>query len=440
MKRGFALTKALAATLIFAAVPERGSGRTTPKRHLYGILAGACLAICSVVAFVGGSMTAVAAELALRSLPLPGKVASDVENCSHWACEAGAQGPLHAFASDPARYLFVASRLQTEITLIDSITDDVVGRIGLPGTPSQIVALDRGRWLAVGDTAARQVHLVDVLSGRVDRSISVPVIPEVLRADRTGTKLALLDPRAGSVALMSVASGAARPISEVEGITSVVFEPAGRLLAAGRNGVAIVNAAGHRDAQLTVDPADGPVTEVAVDPGGEYAFAVQAQRGVLSAFDLHNLAPVAVLRLPPPLGRILPSPDSQFLLVPIGGNGVAVVSMWTLKETDRIRASGEVGSVGLALFESVVTIISRRQRRLLLYDLQDRHVIADLRLPGVPEQGAESFDGLKFYVALSESSQIAAVHLAGRLTVHLIDGIGSGVSALVPAVGLSYCH
>ena len=136
----------------------------------------------------------------------------------------------------------------------------------------------------------------------------------------------------------------------------------------------------------------------------------------------------------------LPSPDGQFLLVPIGGNSVAVVSMWTLKETNRIRASGEVGSVGLALFQSVATIISRRQRRLLLYDLQDRHVITDLRLPGVPEQGAVSFDGVKFYAALSESGQIAAVHLTGRLTVHLIDGVGSGVSALVPAVGLSYCH
>ena len=84
-----------------------------------------------------------------------------------------AVGRAQAFGSDPASYLFVASRLQPEITIIDIATDAVVRRIALPGIPSQMIALDRGRRLAVGDVAARQVRVLDVISLRIERSVDV---------------------------------------------------------------------------------------------------------------------------------------------------------------------------------------------------------------------------------------------------------------------------
>ena len=346
-----------------------------------------------------------------------------------------------ALAGDLAGYIFVASRRQAEITVIDSATDDVVGRIALPAIPSQVIALERGRRLAVGDAEARQVHFVDVLSGRVDRSVDVPVIPKVLHSNTTGTMLAILDPGAGSLALLPVRGGPAWPVPNVNDVNYVAFDVKGRLLAAHRSGVLVANAAGQREAELVVDPTNGAVTNVAADPGGEYAFAVQSEHGVVSVFDLRNtMRMLAALRLPVPVGGIVPSPDSQFLLIPVGGRAVASVSMWSLRETARIQGTATTSSVGLALFQSVAAIISRPERRLLLYDLRDRHEIAELRLPGTPEGGSSSPDGLKYYVALPDSGQIAAVNLVNRPTLHLIDGVGVGAWTVVPAVGINYCH
>ena len=81
-------------------------------------------------------------------------------------------GLLHrAFAHDPANYLFVASQTRPEITIIDSSTDELVGRITLPSVPGDMSALGRGRSLAIADRKASQVHFVDVLARRVRKAI-----------------------------------------------------------------------------------------------------------------------------------------------------------------------------------------------------------------------------------------------------------------------------
>jgi hypothetical protein len=189
-----------------------------------------------------------------------------------------------------------------------------------------------------------------------------------------------------------------------------------------------------------VDNAKGPVTDIAVDPGSEYAFLEQPQEGILSIFDAHNARRVAVLHLPAPLGRIIPSEDSQFVLVPTGGKSISVVSTWTLNEKARARIGVEPDSVGLAFFQSVATIISQSKQEIILYDPWTNHLIGEIRLPSRPGLGAASSDGSKFYVALPDTGQVASINLASRRIDHLIDDVGVGVWTVVPAVGNGYCH
>jgi DNA-binding beta-propeller fold protein YncE len=346
-----------------------------------------------------------------------------------------------AFAHDPANYLFAASQTRPEITIIDSSTDEVVERITLPSVPGDMTALRRGRSLAIADRKASQVHFVDVLASRVEREMDVPLVPDVLRSDRTGTAIAAMDLSAGKVALGSIASGAFRTLADVSGATYIVFDAKGRLLVAHHAGATIVDATERRVvAELPVDNAKGPVTDIAVDPGSEYAFLEQPQEGILSIFAAHNARRVAVLHLPAPLGRIIPSEDSQFVLVPTGGKSISVVSTWTLNEKARARIGVEPDSVGLAFFQSVATIISQSKQEIILYDLWTNHLIGEIRLPSRPGLGAASSDGSKFYVALPDTGQVASINLASRRIDHLIDDVGVGVWTVVPAVGNGYCH
>jgi len=356
-------------------------------------------------------------------------------------------GHAEAFGRDPARYVFVAARQQAEISVIDGRTDILIGHIPLPGIPTQFVALGKGARLVVADAAAKQVRILDVTTVRIERSVAIPFVPRILQANRTGTMVAVLDPELGEAALLQVAGGPPMPISGVKAARYAVFQPPNaafdreeHLLVAHGTRVAIVDVRGERNGELTADPDSGSITHLATDPGGEHAFVVQGERGVLSVFGLRDRTRAAVLRLPAPLGRVVPSADSQFALVPVGGDMVSIISNWTLQESGRIKVAGEARSVGLTLFQSVAAIAEMPGRRLLLYDLRDRRAIADLQLPGTPEFGATSPDGGRYYVALSDTGQIAVVNLTEHPTVRLIDGVGLGAWAVVPAVGDAYCH
>ena len=160
----------------------------------------------------------------------------------------------------------------------------------------------------------------------------------------------------------------------------------------------------------------------------------------MSIFDAHKAMRVALMRLPAPLGRIIPSQDSQFVIVPTGEKSLSVVSTWTLNETARANINAELDSVGLAFFQSVVTIITRSARKVILYDLWSKHLIGEIQLPGRPGSGAASGDGSKFYVTLPDTGQVASIDLTTRRIVRLIDGLGEGVWTVVPAVGNGYCH
>lgn len=345
-----------------------------------------------------------------------------------------------AFADDPSNYLFAISETRPEVTIIDSSTDEVVGRISLPSFPGDMTVLGRGRSLAIADRKAGRVDFVDVRGRRVERVVDLPVVPDVLRSDTFGATLAALDLGTGAVALGSIEDSAFQTVADIPAATDVAFDAKGRLLVAHQAGATIVDAKRRKVAELAVDPGNGQMMDVAVDPGGDYAFVEQPLGGVVSVFDLHKAARLTVLHLPVPLGRIVPSQNSQFVLVPSGYKSISVVSTWTLKEMARIGIDVEPDSIGLALFQSVVTIISQSAQKVILYDLRDEHQSGEIRLPGSPGLAASSSDGSKLYVTLPDAGQVAVINLTLRRIDRLIDDVGIGVSKIVPAIGNEYCH
>jgi hypothetical protein len=314
--------------------------------------------------------------------------------------------------------------------------------------PGDMAALERGHLLAIADRNARQVRLVDLLGRRVARVMDVPLTPDALRSDRTGSTLAGLDRHAGKVSISSTGSGTFQIVPDISGATYIVFDTKGRLLVAHQGGVTIVDATERSAVELVVESADGPVTDIAVDPGGEYAFVEQPLRGILSILMRIKRCSVALLHLPAPLGRIIPSQDSQFVIVPTGEKSISVVSTWTLSETARANINAEPDSVGLAFFQSVATRISQSGRKVILYDLWSKHLIGEIQLPGRPGSGAALADGSKFYVTLPDTGQVASIDLAARRVNpfdrrrrrrRLDDGPG-GWEWILPLKRAGICH
>jgi DNA-binding beta-propeller fold protein YncE len=197
---------------------------------------------------------------------------------------------------------------------------------------------------------------------------------------------------------------------------------------------------GRQIADLGVDRADGLVTNVATEPGGELVYVVQPAHGVLSVFNLRTTARAAVLHLPAPLGQIVPSPDSQFVLVPSGARSIAVVSSWTLRERARTVTNEPLSIIEIALFRSMMATISPPGREAVFLDLWKQRAAPRISLPGSASAGAIGPDGLKVYFALPDTGQVAVVNVYTGRIQHLIDNIGGGVSKIVPAVGNGFCH
>ncbi|PWC53817.1 hypothetical protein [Azospirillum sp. TSO22-1] len=352
-----------------------------------------------------------------------------------------ASTPLAA-SPDPARFIFVASALDPTVAIIDSATDSVVSRTRLPGLPKQIAALNKGTELVASDVGARRLYVVDAASGSVKRELDTGIAPVLLQVDRTGTLFAVADPDAGAVELIRSAGGPTLRVPDLTGLRSMAFAPDGRLLVARGTRVALVDtAAGRIAADFAADERDGLIVQVATDPGGEYAFAVHGERGVLTIFALKETAKATRVQLPPPVGRLLPSADSQFVMIPVaGGQAVSLISTWTLKESARIPMSGHVSGLGLGLFQSVSIGLSRAARTVQTVDLRDRRRLAPLPVPGVPEAGAPSPDGLKFYVALSDTGRVAVIDVLHASVSRVIEDVVGGASTVVSAVGSAYCH
>ncbi len=354
----------------------------------------------------------------------------------------GAPSAVRAAPPDPAGFIFVTSPEAPDVAVIDSASDDVVARIRLPGIPRQILALGRGRQLVASDATARKLYVVDTLGDSVARELETGIAPVLLQLDRTGTVLAVADPDAGTVELVRPAGGPAGRVSGLPGVRSMAFTADGRLLVAHGTRIGVIDAAaGRLVAELPTDARNGPVLQIATDPGGGTAFAVQGNQGDVSIFDLETATQAARLRLPPPLGRMLPSGDSQFVLIPVaGGRALSILSTWTLKESARIPLSAGASGLGLGLFQSVSVAMSRNTRSAQSVDLRDRRHLAHIPLPGVPEGGAASPDGLKFYVALSDTGGVAVIDLRHSTVSRVIENAVQGASNAVPAVGAGFCH
>lgn len=346
-----------------------------------------------------------------------------------------------AAASDPSGFLFVVSPSASDIAVVDSGTDAVVSHIRLSALPGPVVALDRGANLLVASGIGHRLTVFDTLTGTIAAEYPTTVSPILLETAPDGLTLAVADPAAGAVEL--VRPGASATVVEgLAGLRSISFEAGGRLMVAHGSTVALIEGrTGRSGPSLDIREADGPVTHLTATPGGDLAIVVQAERGVLSLFDLRTLSRTARLVLPAPLGRPFPSPDNQFVLIPVDdGRALSILSTWTFRESGRLPLTAPVSGFGLGVLQSVFVGLSAASRSIQTVDLRDRRYLGVLDLPGMPKAGAPSADGTKFYVALDDGGRIAVVDLLRPSVIRIVETEIGGPVTVIPALDSGFCH
>jgi len=91
-------------------------------------------------------------------------------------------GPTRAL-TDLNHYVFVSSRTVPQVAVIDTETDAIVTRIGLPSVPRQTLISPRRGKLIVSDSVADLVYIVDLSTERIARTIDLGLRPMLMQLD-----------------------------------------------------------------------------------------------------------------------------------------------------------------------------------------------------------------------------------------------------------------
>lgn len=353
-----------------------------------------------------------------------------------------------AAAESMDNFIFVANRTSPEIAVIDIRRDEVVSRIAADDVPLHLLVSEEQRRLITTSAEKKSLAIIDFDSGETLHRLDLGFEPAFVQLGPEGNLIAVGGAR-GGLALLSLESG--QELFRIEDLAKTgyaMFGAKGERLYLSHRGsgeVSVIELATGKVTEVIsldpVSPDSGGIAHISRTPGGRYGFALHRTGGGVSLLDLESKAAIADIDLPGGHWRGFPTVDSQYLLVPNSDDdSLSVISTRTRRESVRFEGIRDMTGVNTALFGSVAFAFSRADKGVTVIDLQEQRIIDRFALPAAPETAATTTDGLKIYVALVESDQVAVIDVIRSKLVKTIDGVGEEPWAVFAAGGLNYCH
>ncbi len=386
------------------------------------------------------------AELTLLKMPL-----FRITLAAHFVAMALLSGSARAL-DDLLQYVFVVSRGSHEVVVVDTDSDAVAERIQLSHVPDEVVLSEASRKLLSSNLATNTVSITSLDSLKQEAVIKLDFPPTRLRLGSAGRLLVAGDSNAGVISIIDLKAG--EETHRIEGLEEpdyFIFGRDERLLyvaSASGTGLAVVDVDSgkvRQDIPLVrakphKDESAG-VTALARTPGGQLGFVLHKGEGAMDVVDLRENSRLKSVELSNSVNRVYPSANNQYLLIPDNENGdISVFSTWSLRKLGTVSGVPDVGSISIALFDSVAFAVSRKRSSVLAFSIAERRPLADIPLPGEPVDSVVSVDGLKIYVALAGSGKLAVVDALKLKVVKLIDEVGEQPVDVITVRDLSYCH
>jgi len=387
---------------------------------------------------MGGSMSRFAVSLAAASFALV------------------AAAPVAAL-DDVQRYVFVPNRASADVAIIDTKSDTVVAHAGTGQVPHQVAVSDTLGRLVASNTADDTVTIVDLDSLATVATVTLGHEPEHMEIDPLGETVAIGNIGEGTVSLLSLRH--ARETHRVTGLYqphNMTFSPDGRLLYVANLGANLVSVIDVTAGELTNEIAIGEsvrlasaagaddyqgVINVTATPDGRFGFAAYGEGDEMAVIDLGTQAQVATIALGDLPWRAFATADGRYMIVPNNGDEtVSIVSTTTFEEVVRLPGAADMTGVNTGWFETTAFVLSRGDDKAVVIDLERLERVGEIALPSTPETGVTTTDGLKLYVALSGSNQVAVIDTRTRALVGLIDDVGEEPWGVHMIGALNYCH
>jgi len=348
-------------------------------------------------------------------------------------------------------YVFVADSTAPQASVIDAVSDALVGSVALPFVADHLLVSRALMRLLVLNRAEGVLAVVDLASGAVEHRIALGIAPDRMVLSPDGLRLAAPDVAAGKVALVNIADLSLTAV--IEGMhrpEALTFSADGTELYLADNAQAAVVrikvASGEMLAPLDlagagVVPGAAALSALTRTPDGRMGFVTDAVGGKGYVIDLRDWQITKVIGLGNAPSRAYGTADGQFLLVAnTGSRTISVIATDRFAVVATLPGVGDVTSIATGFFETLAYVVSAGERRAVVVDLETLTVAGEVALDGVPGQAVADVDGKKLYVPLGGVGKVALIDVFNKRIGDLIIGTPAAPGAPAMAASNNYCH
>ncbi len=349
------------------------------------------------------------------------------------------------------KYVFIANESAPEIAVIDANDDRLVGTLALPFVPDQLLVSLAKLRLVVLNRAEHMVALVDLESGAVEARFDLDIVPNLMVLSPDGSRLAVTDGEAGKVALINLSD--AKLIGIVEGLNNpakMTFGADGAALYVIDDTEAEIRRIDVATASLLAPASlrEAGAVPGAVDlsaltrtPDGRMGLVTDALGGKGYVIDVRDWSVVRTINLGNAPSRAYGTADGQYLLVAnTGSRTISVIASDRFDVVATLPGPGDVTSIATGFFETLAYVVSAKERRAVVIDLESLTIAGEVALEGVPGQAVSDADGRKLYIPLGEVGELALIDVFNKRVGHLIAGISVAPGAPAMSASNNYCH
>ncbi len=365
---------------------------------------------------------------------------------------------------DPKTLAIVVNRDSSDVAVIDTANDTIVGRIPLGDYANAHMAMvsHDGRKLLVSATGRDRFLVVDLATGKIEKAVATGHSPEHFDLSPDGRLAIVGNIKDSTVSVIDVHEG--RELKRVTGF----FEPHGfsvvpdgskvYISSIGAHEVAVLDATGvmrkrlavgnvgrfaARDPQRYLSEIRG-VVHPTLTRDGAFAYAASSDSGEVAIIDTRTDRVVKTLKVGEQPWRAYNSPDGQWMLVPNNGDEtIAVISTASQTVVAKLKAGPEMTGINFAAGGSKAYAISRADSVVYVYDMRAFRLVNRLKIgTGLAlETAATTADSTKIYLASSTDDAVYVID-AQTDRVSRIANVGRypwGVTILGSA-SANYCH
>lgn len=351
------------------------------------------------------------------------------------------------------RYVVVQGETP-EIVLVDMYDDTIAGKLTLPSRPDQIAVSNEISRILYSNREARTISVYDIGQQDVEATIELPFVPDRMVLSPDGLNLAVADEAAGKVGivklddytLFATLDGFERPANfafsndsdhvMVSDSAAAEVKVIGTYSGARLDPIALTL---DRPANTSVQP--DALNAVTRTPNGLFGLVTDRVTNRMSIINFRNWQEAMTIRVGANPTRPYGTADGRYMMV--ANNDDSTVTILSTEYFDveaTLPGVPDVTSIVTGYFETLAYVVSGSENKALIIDLNEMKVAGEIELGGKPGPAIVEAGGLKMYVPLTDTNELAVIDVREKALVKKIRNITDAPHAVATALVNNYCH